>query len=554
MTGPDKFTQAERRWQEWQPHSFAFGDRFIPGIVTGAAHTFGERPAFIFPDQSLSFSALHEGMERAAAGLQGLGIQTGDRVALMLPNSGAFLESWFGLNLIGAVSVPIGIAQIGEGLRHQIATARCRAIVIEADFLAALLPILPQLPELRHIIVQNSPSPLPLPQGPEMLSYTELTGTGRRVQPVTPDPTALASISYTSGTTGLPKGVIISHHYWHEIWASTVSYARLVDLDRHYCALPFSHMAAHAITGPTLLTGASAVVVPRFSASNFMSDIRRHGCSTAKYVGSIIPFLMKQPESPADRDTPLRLMIGSAAPPAQFAAFEARFNTRLLELYGMSECNACLVNPLDARRPGSCGKPSEGWSVAIMDDNDQPVAPGELGEIVAQPQRPWLGTSGYDGNAAASLELTRNFWIHTGDLGRQDAEGYFYFVDRKKQAIRRRGENISSFEVEAAANSHPAVLETAAVGVPSEHGEEEVKLVVRLRDGAVLAARDLHFWCAERLPAHAVPRYIVFRADLPKTPSHRIEKLRLKAEGISPDCIDLAPEPVPVPVPVPIQP
>lgn len=540
MGNADKFDRAERRWHEWQPRSYGLGDRFLPRIVADAARASDDDLAFLFSEGEMSFVALHQGLNRAGAGFQSLGVKPGERVALMLPNSGAFLECWFGLNLIGAVSVPIGTAQIGDGLAHQIAAANCVAIVIEHDLLPALLPVLPHLPGLRHVILRNGATPSL--RGVESLTYDELVRSSSAMKPVDPDSRALASISYTSGTTGLPKGVMISHNYWYEIWASAVRFARLVDIDRHYCALPFSHMAAHAITGPTLLTGASAVVVPRFSASGFMPDIRRHGCTTAKYVGSVIPFLLKQPEGINDSDNPLRLMIGSAAPKELFTPFQKRFNIRLLELYGMSECNACLVNPLDARRAGSCGKPSDGWDVRIVDENDHPLPPGQVGEIVAQPQRPWLGTAGYEGDPAATLDLFRNFWIHTGDLGRQDEDGYFFFVDRKKQSIRRRGENISSFEVEAAANSHPAVLESAAVGVPSEHGEEEVKLVVRLRDDVHLEAAALREWCRQRLPAYALPRYIVFRESLPKTPSLRVEKLRLKAEGVSPDCVDLMPK------------
>ncbi|MEP9399690.1 AMP-binding protein [Mesorhizobium sp. KR2-14] len=536
MRQAEKFQRAARRWEEWQPRSYALADRFVPRILADSAREFPDRIAFRFEEGDVSFAALQDGAERIAGGLAALGLGEGMRLALMLPNSQAFLESWFGANLIGVTAVPINTAQRGEGLRHQIGHADCRAIVIDAAHLTQLSEIIERLPHLRHVIVLGEEPP---PCGhAEALDYEALRSLSRGYLPYKGDHRGLATISYTSGTTGPSKGVMIGHGYWYEIWAAAVRFARLVDEDVHYCALPYFHLAAHGITGPVLLTGASAVVRRRFSATRFMEDCRENGCTTSKYVGSIIPFLMKQPESARDAENPLRLMIGSAAPKELFHAFEKRYDTRLLELYGMTECNACLVNPYENRRPGSCGKPTEGWDVRIVDDDDLELPPGAVGEIVARPLRPWLGTSGYDGNPEATLELMRNHWMHTGDLGYRDEDGYFHFVDRRKQAIRRRGENISSFEVEAAINSHEAVLESAVVGVPSPFGEEEVKAVVVLRKGERLAPDALLEWCRARLPRFAVPRYVAFRDALPKTPSQRVEKYRLKEEGITADCWD----------------
>jgi crotonobetaine/carnitine-CoA ligase len=251
-----------------------------------------------------------------------------------------------------------------------------------------------------------------------------------------------------------------------------------------------------------------------------------------------MPILMKQPPRDDDSDNPLRLMVGAAAPSHLCSAFERRFNTLILEGYGATESTVCLVNPIDSRRHGSCGKPITGWDVRIVDDDDNPVPSGTTGEIVARPLRPYLGTSGYDGMPEATLELTRNLWLHTGDLGYQDEDGYFYFVDRKKQALRRRGENISSFEVEAVIGSHPAVVECCVVGVPSELGEEDVKAVIVLHNSVVIEHKDIIEWCRPRLAQFAIPRYVAFRPSLPKTPSERVEKHRLKSEGVTSDCWD----------------
>jgi crotonobetaine/carnitine-CoA ligase len=231
-------------------------------------------------------------------------------------------------------------------------------------------------------------------------------------------------------------------------------------------------------------------------------------------------------------------MVGAAAPADEWEAFQKRFNTKLLEVYGMTECYCCLASPYDAPRAGSCGKAITGWDVRIVDEDENDCPPGVPGEFICRSNKMFVGTTGYYKKPEATLELFKNGWIHTGDMGRRDEDGYFYFADRKKQAIRRRGENISSFEVEAVVGSHDAVLECAVVGVPSDVGEEEVKAVVVLKPGHQATPEELIRWCEPRMAYFAIPRYIAIRGSLPKTPSERVEKFKLKDEGITPDCWD----------------
>jgi crotonobetaine/carnitine-CoA ligase len=349
----------------------------------------------------------------------------------------------------------------------------------------------------------------------------------------------MASILFTSGTTGVSKGVMISHYYWYDIWSQSVKYSQYTEDDVLYTGLPFFHGNAQGITiGPAILADAKAVIVERFSASSLWEDCRRWECTEANYIGGIIPILMKAAELADDGDNPLRLMVGAAAPVNIWHDFEKRFNTKLLEVYGMTECYCCLANPIDNVRPGSCGKAITGWDVQIIDENNNQAAPMELGEFVARPQTMGVGTNGYYKMPEKSLELFENMWINTGDLGRMDEDGYFYFVDRKKQALRRRGENISSFEVEAVISSHPSVLESCVVGVPSDVGEEDVKAVVVMQDGQQVSETELIEWCEPRMAYFAIPRYIAFRDSLPKTPSERVEKYKLKVEGVTEDCWD----------------
>jgi crotonobetaine/carnitine-CoA ligase len=332
---------------------------------------------------------------------------------------------------------------------------------------------------------------------------------------------------------------MFSHHYWYDIWAESVKYSRYTEDDILYKGLQFFHGNAQGITiGPAILADAKAVIVERFSASRLWDDCRRWNCTEANYIGGIIPILLKQEPRDDDADNPVRLMVGAAAPADEWHTFQDRFNTKLLEVYGMTECYCCLVSPYDEPRAGACGKEITGWDVRIVDDDDNECEPGKLGEFIARSNKMFVGTTGYYNKPEATLELFDNGWIHTGDLGRMDEDRYFYFVDRKKQAIRRRGENISSFEVESVISAHEAVLESAVVGVPSDVGEEEVKAVVVLKEGQEVSEEDLIRWCEPRMAYFAIPRYIAIRSELPKTPSERVEKFKLKEESITEDCWD----------------
>ncbi|EPA99404.1 ATP-dependent acyl-CoA ligase [Pseudomonas sp. G5(2012)] len=536
----DKFERAARQWASFRQPEYAQGDRVLGRIIEDKAREHPYREVFQFRDHAITYEQLNQQINRVANGFIALGIKSGDKVALMLPNCPQFLISWFGLNRIGAVSVPINVALKGAGLAYQIDQADCVALVASDSYLPALDAIAERLLKLRHIIMVASGQTAVLSSWPgvESLDFKALADRAETAPAVVVDFRDLATISYTSGTTGQSKGVMISHHYWYEIWSQAVKYSQYTDDDVLYTGLPFFHTSAHGTTGPAILTGAKAVLVERFSASRMMDDCRTWECTSAKYIGGILSILMKQEPRPEDSDNPLRLMVGAAAPKHLWHAFEQRFNTRLLELYGMTECNSCLVNPIHDRRAGSCGKAISGYDVKLVDDCDNEVAVGQVGELVVRPQRMHLGTSGYYKKPEATLELFQNLWIHTGDLATRDADEYFYYVDRKKQALRRRGENISSFEVEAVLNAHPAVLESCVVGVPSELGEDDVKAVIVLKDNHTITEVELIRWCESRIAYFAIPRYIAVRQHLPKTPSERVEKYLLRNEGVTPDCWD----------------
>lgn len=536
----DKFERAQRRWASWRMQEYAQHERVLTHIIEDKARQRPDHVVLQFRDDPLTFGELNEQINKVANGFLALGVKPGEKVAIMLPNCPEFLYAWFGANKIGAVEVPINVALKGAGLAYQIDQSDSVVLVASVEYMDRLEEILEDLKTVHHVVFLSPPgAALPRVQRSTVLSFPELAGHSSAKPDVKVHYSDMATILYTSGTTGVSKGVEMSHHYWYDIWSEAVKYARYTDEDVLYTGLPFFHGNAQGITlGPAILADAKAVIVERFSAGQLLDDCRRWNCTEANYIGGIIPILLKQTPRENDADNPLRLMVGAAAPADEWHTFQKRFNTKLLEVYGMTECYCCLASPYDEPRAGSCGKAITGWDVRIVDDDDNECPPGTPGEFIARSNKMFVGTTGYYGKPEATLELFKNGWIHTGDLGRMDEDGYFYFLDRKKQALRRRGENISSFEVESVIGSHPAVLESCVVGVPSEVGEEEVKAVVVLKEGQQVTQEELIRWCEPRMAYFAIPRYIAIRASLPKTPSERVEKFKLKAEGVTADCWD----------------
>ncbi len=537
----DKFTRWQRKWETWRMKEYPQHERVLTHIIEDKARTHENRVVFQFREYPVTFGELNERINKAANGFLKLGIKKGDKVAMMLPNCPEFLYTWFGLNKIGAIEVPINLALKGAGLAYQLTQSDSVALVADSQYLDNVLALEDELKDIRHLVLHTSAdtaAPARRTRSAQ-LSFKDLMAAPATAPKAEISFKDITTIMYTSGTTGPSKGVLMSNHYWYEVWAECVKYSRYTEDDVLYTGLPFFHGNAQGITvGPAILADAKAVIVERFSASRLWDDVRRYECTEFNYIGGVIPILLKQPLRDDDADNPVRIAVGAAASKEAMIAFEKRFNLKMLEVYGMTECYCCLVNPYDEPRPGSCGKPLTGWSVKLVGDDDNEVPPDELGEFVARPERMWVGTAGYYNKPVETLEFFQNFWMHTGDLGVRDKDGYFYFVDRKKQAIRRRGENISSFEVEAVINAHPAVLESCAVGVPSDVGEEDVKAVIVLKEGQRATPEELIRWCEPRMAYFSIPRYIAIRDALPKTPSERVEKYKLKKEGVTADCWD----------------
>lgn len=475
-----------------------------------------------------------EAAQRAAAALAAIGLRKGDALAVMLPNCLEFVDLWLGSALLGIVLVPVNTQLRGDGLRHIVEHCEATACVIDADYLelfdAALArPAGPERRFARGLAAGGGGADGWLDLG-ELLR-----GAHPRPPAVRVSPGELATVLYTSGTTGLPKGVMTCQNAYA---VSGLEYAqRYVALrqdDVLWTCLPLFHINAQAITVmPSLLSGVPMVLSAKFSASRFWSQMREHRATVFNYMGAMLVILLKQPVADDDVDNPVRLTVGSSAPKDRWREFERRFGITLVEIYGLTEsAGVCLGSPPTGGPVGTCGRPLTWSQVRVVRDDGSTADADEPGEIVIRGKRPNTMFLGYYRDETATAAAWEGGWFHSGDRGRRSVAGDFEFIDRMKDSIRRRGENISSFEVERVVNSHPAVLESAAVGVPSELGEDEVLIAVVPRPGAELDPAALSQFCAEQMAAFQVPRYIRVVDSLPKTPTEKIQKFELRAQGI----------------------
>lgn len=498
-----------------------------------------DREFLVFGEQTWTYREFDDWVTLVAGGLLALGLKKGDKLAIMLPNCPEFLATWFACGRIGVIEVPVNTGYRGPLLRYIMDQSDSRMAVVSTKYLDRFQHESVGFGKLEKLVFWSpdsiQPQDLPIP----VVSFDVLRSESVPLPYIKITPRDLMAILYSSGTTGPSKGILLCHNYfcWH---GSKIAEGRgLSETDRLYTCLPLFHGNAQLITTmPALMAGATLVLDDYFSASTFWERVRECRATQINYIGGMIPILMKQPPSPGDRQHSVKVAMGGGAPRDQWLQFEERFGVRIIECYGQTENCVALFSPLDAPRVGSIGLPICGYQVDLVDDNDESVGLDTIGELVFRPEHPYIMMDGYYKMPEATLAQSQNLWFHSGDLIKKDSDGYFYFVDRKKDAIRRRGENISAFEVEMVVNSHFAVLESAAIAVPSEVGEDEVMVCVVLRPGQELSALELIKHCEELLPYFAVPRFVDFYTELPKTPTHRVEKYRLRERGITPTTWD----------------
>lgn len=481
--------------------------------------------------EELTYRQAHDRVAAVAAGLLARGLEPGDRLAILAPNSIDSILLWLGANAAGIVDVPINVHARGASLRQLIADAAPAALAADPAMHERLVASGAALPGLRIVLAGEGGA---VPPG-DAIAAAELSAEAATTGalPALRRREDLATILYSSGTTGPSKGVMLPQGHYPG-WGTVL--AGLYDLEpgrRLYCAQPLYHVDCRGALTAAAIKAAAVTLASRFSASGFWDDVRRAGAERFLYVGTMLWLLFKQEPSSQDGFHGATLGVGSSTPEEIQAEFQRRFGVELLETYGMTEGFVLSANTREASRRGSVGRPTEQVELRILDEEDRPLPPGEVGEIAFRPCHPGLVSLGYWRKPEETVRAWRNLWFHTGDLGRFDADGFLYYVGRRKDSIRRRGENVSAWEVEQAITAHPGVAEAAAFGVPSPLGEEDVAALVVAGAEAPDPAQ-LHAFVAAELPAFAVPRFIEFVDALPKTPSERVDKGAVRSRGLGP--------------------
>lgn len=499
-------------------------------------------------EKPLSYQELYERCLRIAGGLRGLEVEAGDRVLIMLPNSIEIVLAWFGTNLLGAAEVPINVHYKEGWLTHEVNDSGARLAIVHEDYLPRFVKVAAQLERLEKLVVlgEGDPTANQEPEsGLEVHVWRELEDAEALPEPVKTHFYDTMGILYTSGTTGPSKGVVLPYGVSGIFAQAVIDSAKLTSDDAGYVCNPLFHGNAQFMQVlPILLTGGRVSIWPRFSVSRWLEQIRECGATITNSIGVILQFIYGQPVREDDADNPLRRVLVQPAPSDIVEDFEERFAVKCLEGYGMTETGVITYRNLDdPLRPGSAGRPLDEWfDVKITDpESGEPLGPNEVGAIVVRPKSSGILMKGYYNLPEKTLEAWRDLWFHTDDMARMDEEGYMYFADRAKDVIRRRGENISSFTIESILNTHPSVKEAAAFAVPSDLGqgaEDEVKVCVVLEQGEKPDPAELHEYCAERMPYFAVPRYIEYISEIPRTPNQKVRKNVLRERGITPSTWD----------------
>lgn len=503
------------------------------------ARAVGRCPDKVFLDfvgEKHTYAEVDRMTNRLGRSLIDLGVKPGDTVVTMFDNNLDAVAFWLAINKIQAVSVPVNTALRGDFLRHQIADAGAALIFCEPDYLDRIAAVSDQLPEARRIFYRGKRDTLPASALP-IDQVDAFRGTDERPLPLPEDFSQLAALIYTSGTTGPSKGCMISYNYMCNLARQQLRAGPFGEDDILWTPLPFFHFNAIATgTIATMLANATIAIAPRFSVSGFWPEIERSGATVVSILGSMGNLLAQAADNEHMKRCfgQIHTVKGNPYTEETKAIWRERFGARQVGSngYGLTEAAVITSLPGGEYAPASSsGKRVPEFDTRIFDDNDNECPPGVAGEIVTRPLRPDIMFMGFWRRPEATLNLMRNMWFHTGDIGKFDEDGFFYFVDRKKDYLRRRGENISSFEMESAFMGHPDLEEVAVHAVFSPVGEDDLKVTARLKPGAAVTEEELCRWCLDKVPYYAVPRFIEFRAELPKNPQGRVLKYQLRDEG-----------------------
>lgn len=486
---------------------------------------------------TVSYSEFLNRTGRFITTLKTQGVAREDRVAVMVPQSVDAHVVWQGTAWLGAWEVPINNEFHGEMLAYVLNNSKARVAVTLSEFLPVFVAIQDRLEHLQSLILLDDPGSEARPQKLQIIGHRADAPISETVSTEpTLEASDVATVIYTSGTTGPSKGVVVP---WGELYTAFGIYGCKRDgLDAMYTPFPINHLSGKVPVFLMACFAGRAVLRRRFSTHEFWSDVREYGCTTTILLGGTASFLINQPPSKDDRNHAMRNVVMVPVVEA-YREFETRFNLPVMTIYGMSECGFPFVSPPEGlANAASCGRLRETWHVRIIDGEGRDVPVGEAGELLVRCDVPHSVLREYLDNPEATAKALKDGWFHTGDAFRCDADGNYYFVDRLKDAIRRRGENISSFEVESFLTRYPGVAECAAVAVPSETGEDEIKVVLTQAPGREIDLPDLAAFCEREMPRFMVPRYFQVKNALPYTPTNKVRKAELREEGMPSDVWD----------------
>ena len=545
-----------RFYDEYIP---SFQDRSDWSSPTVLRHHANKRPNSIYltipwTDESYSYAETLDISERIASGMLSTGASSGDRVLIMIPNCSAYIFAWLGSSLAGLVEVPINTAYKGAFLSHQASTTSPKIAVISPEYIPRVLDVYESFEsvELFILVGEDNDTSADISKlknsGKQVINWEDLLRFEKVDLPVV-SYSDLGSIFFTSGTTGLSKGVMMPHAHMYLFADETVSLTRLTSSDTYMSCGPLFHGNSQFLAAyPALIAGAQYVLQERFSASEWINQIRDSKATVTNFIGVMMDFVWQQEPQPDDSDNDLRCVFAAPTASSILEEYKSRFGIEaFVEVFGLTETCMPILTPYgQVRPPGAAGLLNEDWfEIRLVDpETDEEVEVGSVGELLVRPKFPWTACQGYFNMPDKTCDAFRNLWFHTGDGLKRDNEGWYYFVDRLKDALRRRGENISSFEIEQALISHELIEEVAAIGVPAdqEAGEDEVMVFVVPSLGKVISAEAVWEYSEKQLPDFAIPRYIQIVKSLPKTPSEKVRKIELREIGVTNETNDRGPQ------------
>ncbi len=519
-------------------------DQSVGKVLATRVERHGDAPFLICDDDViLSYRDADRASNQVANALMDLGIEAGETVLVMMPNVAEFAFVWLGLGKRGAIQVPVNTAYRGNLLVHVLNDSSARTMIVETQFLERLADVADKLEHLERLIVfDRGDSATAMPSALASMAnvdFAALLDAPDTPQEGLPSYRDIKAVMYTSGTTGPSKGVMITHAHAYTYAHGGIDLMDLTPGDVYYAPLPLFHIAGQwAMVYAAMIGGAAAVITERFSVERFWHDAKRFNATVTFFLGAMANFLSGQPEQPDDKETPIdRALVVPMFP--EVYDFGKRFGMRIKTTYGSTEVNA--PHRLDFDHPDwkTCGYlHDELFEAKIVDEHDEEVPNGTVGEFCIRAKEPWLLMAGYWRHPEWTETAWRNLWLHSGDAMYRDDAGFYYFADRVKDSIRRRGENISSMEVETEVNSHPAILECAVFPVPSVHTEDEVMASIVLKDGQSIDPLELIRFLEPRMAYFMVPRFVDVVAALPKTPTGKIQKYELRDKGVTPSTWD----------------